>query len=241
MRAVLNAYAREPELPPRYDAGAWYAPFRSAITARIAPGNSVLDIGAGRKPTLLPEERPADVHYVGLDTSAVELASAPSGSYDELVIAPAERRVAECEDRFDLAISFMVFEHVERLDVALANIHSYLRPGGRLVAQLAGGLSPFAIASRAIPHRLTRSILGRIQGRAPESVFPAHYDHCSHTGLTRLLDGVWSDWRIEPLFVGYGYLNFSRIMRALYMGYEEWAYIGDRKNLAVHYRIVAEA
>ena len=109
------------------------------------------------------------------------------------------------------------------------------------MAQFAGGRSPFALVSRAIPHRIARPILGRIQGRTPESVFPAEYDHCSYSGLARLLDGAWAGYSIEPLYVGYGYVRFSRVLRALYMGFEEWACRSARRNLAVHYRLVAQA
>ena len=62
--------------------------FLASLRADIAPSTAILDIGAGRRPTLDPRERPK-VRYVGLDRSAHALAAAPPGSYTETVLGAA--------------------------------------------------------------------------------------------------------------------------------------------------------
>ena len=104
----------------------------------MRPGMSVLDLGSGKMPALNPDCRPAGLNYVGLDITAGELARAPSGSYDETVVSDVLEFRPELEGRFDLALSLFLFEHVEPLNAAIENVRRYLRPGGRLIAQLAG-------------------------------------------------------------------------------------------------------
>lgn len=225
-------------LPPRYDEP-YRAEFDRRVAAALAPGLRVLDVGAGKRPTVPADRRPPGCEYVGLDISAEELAKAGAGAYDRVAVSDVTRRVPELEGHFDLILSWQVLEHVRRLDDALGHLRSYLRPGGRLVAQLSGGRSAFALANRLLPERLGRWALVRLVGKHPENVFPAYYDRCSHDAIDRLLDG-WSQHEIVPLFVGARpYFDFSRVARAAYVGYEEWTYRADRHNLASYYVIDA--
>jgi SAM-dependent methyltransferase len=228
-------------LPPRYKTDEWDLRFQEELASALRPGQSILDVGAGARPTVPPDQRPADVHYVGLDPVRDELERAPAGSYDDFMVAGAEERVEGHDGEFDLALSFMAMEHIKPLDLALNNIRAYMRPGGKLIAQLAGGRSPFALVNRMIPGPVARRILGRVQGRPPESVFPALYDRCTHSGLSEMLTGRWREWEVIPLHNAYGYVEFSRLLRAPYMAYEEWAYRRDRRNIAANYLILATA
>jgi SAM-dependent methyltransferase len=235
--AMREAYRNR--IPARYRLDSWDVRFRAALAESVEPDQAILDVGSGAKPTLPPERRPQGIRYVGLDPSRDELEKAPAGSYDDVIVAPAEQHVPGHDGRFDLAVSFMAFEHIEPLDTALENIRSYLHPGGRLIAQLAGGRSPFAVANRLIPLGLTRRVLARVQERPPETVFPSRYDRCTYSGLTGILAGRWSETEVVPIHNAYGYVEFSRVLRALYIGFEEWAHRGDRREIASCYLINA--
>jgi SAM-dependent methyltransferase len=227
------------QLPARYQADLWDRRFRQALESHLEPGSEILDLGAGRSPTVSRSQRPVNTRYVGLDIDADELEAAESGAYDQTVALAGEQRVAEFEEQFDLVLSFFALEHVRSTRQVLENAHAYLRPGGTLIAQFAGARSPFSLLNRGLPYFLARTVLARTQGRKSDSVFTAHYDSCSHTGLTRLLAGRWSEYEVLPLFAGAGYVLFSRVLTAWYIAYEELIYRAGRRDLAPYYLAVA--
>lgn len=223
-------------LPTRY-AERWVAPFYERVEPALSSGVAILDVGSGRTPTIPPKQRPADCHYVGLDVSAAELEAAPEGSYDETVVGDLTQRDARLGERFDLIVSWQVLEHVASLEDGLANLHSYLRPGGRLVAQLSGSFAVFALASRIVPHRLSVWMMDRLLGIEPETRFETRFDRCYHRALTGLL-AAWSSHEIVPRYNAGGYFRFSRPLLRSYLAYENWLARTNRRNLATHYIIV---
>jgi SAM-dependent methyltransferase len=224
-------------LPPRY-AESWGAPFVRGLEPALAAGARVLDIGSGRRPTIPPELRPPGCEYVGLDASAKELEAAPPGSYDRVVVADVATPVAELVDQFDLILSWQVLEHVTPLEAVLANLRSYLRPGGRLVSQLSGRYAAFALLGRVIPYRLSVLAMTRLLDVEPETKFPTRYDRCYHDALEKLMSD-WSSHEIIPRYKGGGYFRFSRPLEQLYLAYENWLHRHNRANLATHYVVVA--
>lgn len=226
-------------LPARYHGDLWDRRFRQVLHGALRPELTLLDIGSGRHPTLAIEERPPGMYYVGLDIDSKELSLAAPGSYDETVIGSAEERAEALVGRFDLVLSFFAIEHVQSTAATFANARDYLRSGGRLIAQMSGSYSPFSIANRLFPAHAARRLLAKTQGRAAESVFPANYNKCSYAGLTEITSEGWHDARVVPLFTGAGYVLFSRLLTAVYVGYEEWAYRTDQKNLAPYYLVIA--
>ena len=226
------------ELPAEYRAP-FEGEFRAAVAERLRPGMTVLDVGGGLRPTVLPEARPADVHYVGLDLSLDQLRGAPAGSYDELVAADIVQRQPALEDRFDLIVSFQVLEHVKPLSAAFANMHAYLRPGGSLVVQFSGKFSLFGLANQAVPWSLARWFLRRFTSRRPENTFPAHYDRCWHGALTRLLATGWDEVQITPLYTGAGYFRFHPLALRAYLAYEDWTRRAPHPSLAPYYVVTA--
>jgi SAM-dependent methyltransferase len=242
-RALLRAgrAGLRGELPPRYRTDAWDARFLGEIEAAAVGAIDILDVGGGARPALAPERRPPDCSYIGLDVSARELEKAPAGSYDRRLVADVTRLQPGLHESFDLIVSWMVLEHVDSVDHALRNLRAYVRPGGRLIVQLAGAFSVAGIANRALPARLTRRLLERTQGRPRESVFEAHYDKCWDRALVRLLSGSWERWRVIPLYTGAYYFDFSPRLRALYLAYEELLVRRDWRDLAPYYLICATA
>ncbi len=224
------------DLPERYRHKLQYE-FDQRVDAALKPGISVLDVGSGRRPCVPLERRPPGCTYVGLDISADELETAPPGSYDRFVVADVSDR-AELDGEFDLVVSFQVLEHVRPLDVAFENLRHYLRPGGRLIAQFSGALSAFGLLGRAVPHRLSRSVLHHLLGRDPEKVFPAHYDRCWSSAVQRMLV-AWTSAEVIPLHRGAAYFHFAKPLRAGYLLYEEWVRSQQFENLASYYIVDA--
>jgi SAM-dependent methyltransferase len=226
-------------LPPRYGPKLQDR-YRALIEPSLRPDVRILDVGSGRHPNVLPLDRPAGSHYVGLDISEAELNKAPEGSYDRVVVSDVGDGVGHLSGEFDLILTWFVLEHVKRLDAAFSHMRNYLRPGGRLVAGFPGTFAAFALINKVLPHRIGSWVLQQLFDRDPESTFPAYYDRCWYSALERILR-PWERWEIEPYYIGASYFRFSRLLQALYIGYEEWTYRNDRRNLASYYLVTATA
>lgn len=224
-------------LPDRYEPAWWY-PHRAELLAHLGPGTRILDVGAGAKPSLPAEQRPEGCEYVGLDVSLAELDRAPEGSYDRTIGADVARRQPDLEGRFDLVLCWEVLEHVRPLEVVLENLRSYLRPGGRLAAHLAGAFALHAVVNRVVPRRVGVRLVERFTGRQARDVFPAHYDRCWASALDRIMR-PWSEARVLPLWSNAVYVSAWRPLRAVVIGVEEWVRLGGHANLASHYYITA--
>ena len=216
----------------------WRDRFDALTKTYLTNNVRVLDVGSGRTPAIAPETRPSDCRYSGLDLSRRELELAPAGSYDETWVSDVTRFIPELQGRFDLIVSWQVFEHVKPLDVALENLRAYLRPGGGLVALFSGSFSAFGLINQVIPSRLGVWAMHRLLSRPPESVFPAYYHHCWDGRLQKILS-AWSYHEVIPLYRAAGYFGFSRPLQRLYLTYEDWAMAEGHRNLASHYLVQA--
>lgn len=206
---------------------------------RLSPGAAVLDVGGGSDPTF-PRARDLNLsEYVGLDLSAQELRTAPADVYTSVVTGDVGNHREDLDSRFDLIVSWQVFEHVADLARTIANCHSYLRPGGSLVAVLSGRHSLPAILNRAVPHSLAKRVNAWLLGRDPASMFPAPYDNCTGSGLVRSF-ADWDELMIEPRYEAAVYLLFSRQALRLYTQLENAAVASSRANLASHYFVAAK-
>ena len=109
---------------------------REALAA--APGERILDVGCGPgfyAEELLEQVGP-DGSVVGVDSSADMLAVAAHRCEGRGNVAFHQADATSLPVRdgeFDAALSVQVLEYVDEVDVALAEIHRTLRPGGRLV------------------------------------------------------------------------------------------------------------
>src|SRR5262245_25032966 len=120
MALRLNGRTTQATLPVRYSLP-WREAFTDAAKARIRPGMTILDIGAGRMPSVPVGERVTGIEYWGLDISEKELNLAPPGSYDRTFVRDTtefDERLAEC---VDVILSLQVFEHVKSLPKTFEN------------------------------------------------------------------------------------------------------------------------
>lgn len=216
----------------------WGTEFWERVNSELASCEAILDLGGGRRPTILPEERPSHIHYVGLDPAPSELAIAPPGSYDEAFAAGAEEFVPELVDRFDMIVSWQVLEHVPDLPRAAAHLHAYLRGGGSLVSQLSGRNAAYAIVNRLLPTGLGRRFVAGIRGRELGTVFAAHYDHCDERGLHAAFS-AWAEVEVIPLWRGADYFERIPGLLTAYLSYEDLAIARGWTRMATNYVLAA--
>ena len=216
----------------------WGTQFWGFVEDALRPGVAVLDVGAGRRPTIAPDERPEHLHYVGLDVSRDELETSAPGSYDETVVADASQPVPALVGRFDLIVAWQVLEHFRDLPSAARVFHEYAKDGGWFVACLSGRYAAFALANRLLPDRVGAQLVSRLRDRPLEEVFPAYYDECDERGL-RAAFSDWDELHLMPLWRGADYFERFARLRALYIRYEDWAIRHRLGNLATHYVLAA--
>jgi SAM-dependent methyltransferase len=216
----------------------WGTEFWAFVRAAMRPGVAVLDVGAGRRPTISLGDRPEGSSYMGLDVSAEELEASPPGSYDETVAVDVQEVVPALADRFDLIVAWQALEHVADLPRAMHNLHRYARDGGWFVACLSGRHAVFAVANRLMPNRVGRGLVARLMRRPIDTVFPAHYDHCDDRGLRGALV-EWDELHVIPLWRGADYFDRFPRLRSAYVYYEDWAFRRGLTNLATHYIVAA--
>jgi SAM-dependent methyltransferase len=226
------------ELPQRYA-----EPWTGLLVERVRPALeshdiTILDVGAGRKPTIPIAWRPPGTQYVGLDIAGSEIAAAAPGSYDESRVGDIGTRVSDLEDRFDLIFSWFVLEHVENVPAAIENMRCYLKPGGQMVSMLSGTYGLFALLARVMPHSLRVTLLARYQGVPPEERFATRHDHCTYRSFQHMLRD-WSSHEIIPLYRAAGYVSRWRSVERAYLAYENFLVRRQYLNLAPYYFIHA--
>jgi SAM-dependent methyltransferase len=212
--------------------------FLEHLRPLLVEGVTILDVGAGRSPTLAPADRPAGCRYLGLDISAQELDAAGPGAYDASYVHDIVDPLPEVRD-VDVIISWQVLEHVSSLPRALANLRAMLRPGGALLAQTSGSFAAFAVAARVMPHKLRVKAMARFLGHHEEEKFPTSYDHCTARSIRKLL-ADWECSQLVPFYRGATYFSMSRPLQRLYLRYENIIASRAWDNLATHYLIVAQ-
>lgn len=226
-------------LPPRYG-HRMQDDFLQRLAPLLAPGVSVLDVGAGRSPTIARERRPPGCRYVGLDISQRELDCAGEGAYDRSIVhdVTVPLRLG-AEPPFDVVISWQVLEHVKPIDRAFENLRQLTRPGGTMLAQISGSFAAFALLARIVPHDLRVRAMERFLGHPEELKFPTHYDRCYARALERVL-APWSSVTLQPYYRGAVYFGMSRPLQRAYLCYESMAERRGMRNLATHYLVAAQ-
>lgn len=224
-------------LPERYGTPMQAELFRRAQPL-LTPDVAILDVGAGRYPTIAPGDRPAGCRYVGLDIEAEELEAAGPNAYDELAVGDVTVPLNR-DGEFDLILSWQVLEHVSPLAGALENLRQSLRSGGTMLAQLTGSNAAFAAFGRLLPHRAKLWVATRLLGHREEEKFPTRYDRSSERALARLLE-PWSEVEIVPFYRGATYFKFSRPLMRAYLAYESAIERRRVGNLATHYLVAAK-
>jgi SAM-dependent methyltransferase len=80
----------------------------------------------------------------------------------------------------------MVFEHLDEPEVQLKEINRILKPGGKLIFHTPNALSYSTLGARLIPERVKERVVGLLQGRKKEDVFPTFYKINSRAKIEKL-------------------------------------------------------
>ena len=152
----------------------------------LRTGQRVLDVGGGKRPAIsLQTKQDLGLHIVGLDVSETELAQAPTGVYDAIVVGDAA--AVEIPGRYDLIFSRSVFEHVADPRAAVANLTGVLARGGIMAHVVPCRNAPFAMLNRWLGNRVARRLLFTIfPEKEDDSGFRAHYRDCTPSRLARI-------------------------------------------------------
>lgn len=183
-RSLSRAFDRR--LPEKYRVDG-NMHFRNALVpALLRPGMRICDVGSGKHPFLETERKlELRAHVTGLDISAQELAAAPAGAYDDVIVSD----IASIPPggAYDLVVCQSVLEHVRDVDGAFGAIAGMLRSGGVVATFCPSRYAPFALVNRWLPERVKLKLL---HGLFPETKdgygFPAYYDRCTPASFRHL-------------------------------------------------------
>ncbi|MBY6243628.1 bifunctional 2-polyprenyl-6-hydroxyphenol methylase/3-demethylubiquinol 3-O-methyltransferase UbiG [Methylosinus sp. Sm6] len=192
-----------------------------------------LEIGGGRDPLFRPDEGAAHGFDVTLnDISAHELSRLPSGYSTALCdIAGEDAKSVLGAERYDIAYSRMVMEHVPNVARMWENIAYTLAPGGVAFSFFPTLYAPPFVLNRLIPEKISRWLLETVfphrkeEGDNPK--FPAYYDYCFS-----------DEAKIVPMLKRAG---FSEVAVLPFWGYSYfWKFPGVKQIDAVFTKIARE-
>lgn len=174
----------------------------------LKPDTVVYDVGGGKHPFVSPaRKRELGLTIVGLDIDSTELAQAPPGSYDHVIVSDITRCTGH-EDA-DLAICQALLEHVADVEKAFAAIASILKQGGIALIFVPCRNALYARLNLLLPERLKRRILFTLfpQSEAGQG-FPSYYNRCTPRDFRRLAALHGLEVQEELFFFMNGYFSF---------------------------------
>jgi SAM-dependent methyltransferase len=191
--------------------------FLFRVQSLLAPGQAVLEFGAGRGHHMLEDHVPArhalrclsgDGRYVvGVDVDPIVMSNP---FLDEAHVIRPEDPLPFPDGRFDIIFSDHVFEHVSDPAHVAAELARVTKPGGWICARTPNKWSYAGIGTRLIPNRLHARVLQLLQpGRKEMDVFPTVYRLNTGSALRRFFpcerfaDASYT-WDAEPVYVGTG-------------------------------------
>jgi len=165
--------------------------FRTHILpGAMRKGATVYDVGGGSQPFADAEmKRRLGLRTVGIDIDADELAAAPEGTYDQVIVADL-CRYAGVGDA-DIVICQAILEHVPDTRAAIFAIASILKPDGLAYIFAPCRNAVFARLNLALPQGLKEKILYAVSPEVKDHQgFPAHYDQCVPGQIEGIFDAA---------------------------------------------------
>lgn len=190
--------------------------FDGMIRARLRPGMSVLDAGAGRGLMYPHDYGEIAGRMVGVDTDP---AVHHNPNVDETVLAPLET-LPFPDATFDLVVSKYVFEHLDRPQAVMMELRRVMRAGAHLLVHTPNRRHYVALAARLTPTRF-HAWFNESRGRPAEDTFPTRYRANTRPTLERL--AMATGFRVvefRAIETKPDYLTFSPIAYRAGIGYE---------------------
>jgi SAM-dependent methyltransferase len=192
---------------------AWegYVPFLERLIDRTG-ARRICDVGGGARPSL-PLETVArrGLDYVLLDISEEELAKAPDG-YAKVradISAPA----FDVAGAFDLVVTRMLAEHIERPDAFHANVNRLLVPNGRAFHFFATLYALPFVANRFLPGAIGGDILTAlrpVEARARPK-FRAYYRWCRGPTARQIRRFTAAGYDVEDYVGFFGHSYYGKV------------------------------
>jgi len=182
---------------------------RDRVLARINPGSSVLDLGAGAGivTQMNFRDHAARVCGVDLDPRVTE-----NPYLHEAKVGTGER-IPYGDGEFDVVFADNVLEHLQDPRQVFAEIARVLKPGGWFLAKTPNRWHYMPIIARLTPHWFHRAY-NRRRGRAGEDTFPTVY-RANSTGQLRALAAA-TGFEIERLELVESRPEYLRMNAATY-------------------------
>lgn len=102
------------------------------------------------------------------------------------------------ESAFDFVSSNMVFEHLRNPDAAARELTRVTRPGGRILVHTVNARHYLAVLARLTPLRFHQWVVGRVERRQPQDVYPTQY----RANTERLLCALFRSQGCRPVWGG---------------------------------------
>lgn len=155
----------------------------------LQSGAVLYELGGGSQPFASREMKDKfSMTIIGLDISAKEMANAPAGAYDKMVVADLCRYRGEGDA--DVVMCQAAMEHVRDGAGAIAAIASILKPGGRAFIFAPSRNALFARVNLLLPQALKERLLFMLfpSKATGHEGFPAFYDKCTPSQIAMLAE-----------------------------------------------------
>ena len=220
-------------LPPRVreDGHTWF--IKEFLPRAFQKGTTLYDLGSGSRPCISREDKERyNMIVVGLDISAEELAAAPHGVYDRMIVADLCKFIGNGEA--DAVICQAVLEHVRDTPLAMRAIASALRAGGRAFIFAPSANAVFARLNLALPENLKRLLLFTLFPKKAEGHdgFKAYYHQCTPRQIELLAKENELEVKERRLFWVSSYFTIFTPAFLLWRLWQLFAYLVFRDNAA---------
>jgi SAM-dependent methyltransferase len=129
-----------------------------------------LDLGAGEN--ILIKDQPGAALAIGID---IEKPDNPFTDNQSVFCLASIYALPIKSEKFDFVTSRYTFEHLEKPEVALAEIDRVMKSGGRFILQTSNIKNPFVFLSSLIPFKLKKRLLRWIFKEIPSGTFKTYY------------------------------------------------------------------
>jgi SAM-dependent methyltransferase len=194
-----------------------YRLFESLVATRIQPDGVLLDVGCGRTAPVLSRFAGRARRLVGIDLVPFDAEIPGIELYNRDISA-----TGLASGSIDVVMARSVMEHVTEPQLAFAELGRILAPGGSLIFLTANLWDYASLVAMAVPNRWHPWIVERVEGRAPEDVFPVAYRCNTKMSIQRFAKRAGLEVRrIEYLGQYPAYFMFNGPLFLLATAYEK--------------------